>query len=251
MSVIDGMDYEFAVVGFDRADEDSNGEYAPRNIYGTAFSIGGDYYITAGHVLETAFAENEIVGISITDQGSTDNYVYYIDEHEINDEVDLAVFNTVASASRPRVYGWSTSRLPSGLDVMAHGFAHAFDPLRRTIGARLFRGHIVSQTRHRFRGDDFRIYEVSFACPRGLSGAPLLTRSNPPRIGGVVVGNSSIEMTVFSDREVINDGQQIVNHERFEALHLGIVVTASAIMDLEFRILQSSLRYHLDSHGCL
>jgi hypothetical protein len=66
----------------------------------------------------------------------------------------------------------------------------------------------------------------------------------------MVVGNRSIEMNIFSDREVISDDKvRIV--ERYEALQLGIAIQSSELMAVRSRILEGNLHRHLEKHSLI
>ena len=102
----------------------------------------------------------------------------------------------------------------------------------RSQGIRSFVGHVVSATTFGRLAPDPLSYELSFQCPRGLSGAPLLTRHDDSMlITGVVIGNQRTEMLVFSERESVSDMKEVIT-ERFEALQLGIALQCRAFLDL-------------------
>jgi len=63
----------------------------------------------------------------------------------------------------------------------------------------------------------------------------------------MIVGNSSTEMLVYSDREIIHDlGMQKESVvERYEALQLGMAVQSSALLNIDSRILNANLKNHL------
>jgi hypothetical protein len=82
------------------------------------------------------------------------------------------------------------------------------------LGSRSFKGYIVSTKRFlRFAAKPW-VYELSFACPRGLSGASVITLDGAPRVTGVVVGNHSIQMNDFTDREIISTDKERTIVER-------------------------------------
>ena len=96
-------------------------------------------------------------------------------------------------------------------------------------------------------------YELSFQCPRGLSGAPLLIRHGDSMlITGIVIGNQRTEMLVFSERESVSDVKEVIT-ERFEALHLGIALQCRAFLDLgPFGVLNGrTIRQHLAQQDLL
>jgi len=67
-----------------------------------------------------------------------------------------------------------------------------------------------------------------------------------------VIGNSSIEMLVFSDREMITGTTETVVTERYEALRLGVALTTEAILNVpRIGLLNGTLREFLLAQGLL
>ena len=98
-----------------------------------------------------------------------------------------------------------------------------------------------------------RVYELSFQCPRGLSGAPLLLKGNDPSIVGLIISNIVTEIQVSSVKEVITEEtenqQTTTTTERYESLHLGIAVQSNSLVNFDSRILGCSLHNHLANNG--
>lgn len=100
-------------------------------------------------------------------------------------------------------------------------------------------------------GPAFPAYELSFAAPRGLSGAPLLNTRGTVFLHGVVIGNSQSRVPVFRSEERVSDGSSATIVEQYEALTLGIAVEASTILTQTSKLLGKSVREHLADHGLI
>jgi hypothetical protein len=81
------------------------------------------------------------------------------------------------------------------------------------------------------------VYELSFQCPRGISGAPIWTTEGEGRAAGVIIGNDIMEMEVYSEKEILKEPHQETILIKTEALHLGIAITPTAILALRSRLL--------------
>jgi len=244
MRIIEGHDYTFPVIGYERRNINANRVATPKNVYGTAFSVGDNCFLTAGHSIENALSENDVLAVGFIDGES-----YFAAEaldHEVIAELDTGIIKTIAQVSRAKQHQWQHEPLASLIDVGASGYPYALDPDRNSLASRSFKGYVVSRTRTPFSANPWG-YELSFACPRGLSGAPLTTLGDFPLVAGLVVGNRSTEMNIFSDREVISDDKEIIV-ERYEALQLGIAIQSAELMTLRSRILEGELREHLQKH---
>ena len=223
------------------------GVATPRNVYGTAFSIGGDCFLTAGHSIRNALSENDVLAVGFID--GTSYLAAEAQDHDVLEDFDIGIIKTIAHVARAKQHQWHLEPLATLMDVAASGYPYALDTERNSIASRSFKGHIVSRTRTPFRADPWG-YELSFASPRGLSGAPLITLDGPSLIAGVVVGNRSTEMNIFTDREVISADKELVV-ERYEALQLGIAIQGGELMALESRILDGDLRAHLENRSLI
>jgi hypothetical protein len=95
--------------------------------------------------------------------------------------------------------------------VRATGYPHGLNAASQALGARSFQGEIVADVR-RWERLPARppVYELSFQCPRGLSGAPLLhpVRDKMPTVAGVILGNEIVDMTVYSEEGDFGRGRE-------------------------------------------
>ena len=83
-----------------------------------------------------------------------------------------------------------------------------------------------------------------------MSGAPLCLLDHEPTIEGIVIGNRSTEMVVFSSRERVADDKETIV-ERFEAMQVGVAIQARALLELESALLGKTLGAHLAEQGLL
>jgi Trypsin-like peptidase domain len=221
----------------------------PIAVEGTAFGIGAGCFMTAAHCIR------EGVSLGWMALGTTDGKqlrAWNISAWELVDDYDLAIFQ--ADVSVPvKYFPWHTSELPMATTVKAAGYPYAIEPGRDRMGIRSFVGHVVSATTFGRLAPDPPSYELSFQCPRGLSGAPLLIRHGDSMLTtGIVIGNQRTEMLVFSERESVSDAKEVVT-ERYEALQLGIALQSRALLDLgPFKVLNGrTIRQHLAEQDLL
>jgi len=217
--------------------EDSNAKGVNvKHVIGTCFSIGNGFFLTAAHVVPSAL-DCGWIGYPVDKVWQ----MFNLKGSEINEDVDIAVIQ--ADIPNHQVFKWQFQSFGMWESARTIGFPYALDLQHANLNIRGFSGHIVSELSFYGLKAEPRVYELSFQAPRGLSGAPLLIHGGT--VGGVVVGNKSTEMQIFSDREILADGKQEKIVERYEALQLGIALTSPAIIDLDFKILGGTLRNYL------
>lgn len=214
-----------------------------KTVTGTAFSIGGDRFLTAGHCIR----ESEKQGWTGLGAGDGDTWkIFETGSIAVDDDLDLAIIEAKLPAHKS--YGWQADIVEMNDSVHSVGFAHGYDPERKALGFRAFAGTVVGTTKfRRLLKKTPGIYELSFACPRGLSGAPLYLPGAQPTICGYVIGNESMEMEVYRDKEVVDDATYI----RFEALQLGIAIRTAEVLGVTSDLLGGTLEEHLKKHKLL
>lgn len=116
------------------------------------------------------------------------------------------------------------------------------------FNVRAFRGYIVAEGAFQDRIGNPGTYELSFHCPRGLSGAALLEYPGQ-QVVGVVIGNRKTSMTVFTETEVLKEGSTTRELVQQEAMHFGIAIKARSVLDLAFRMIGCTVREWLRRHG--
>jgi hypothetical protein len=219
----------------------------PTVVAGTAFGLGDNCFMTAAHCLREGQAQGWMA------LGTTNGkaiQVWNIPQWELVEEYDVAVFRAEVSVPL-RCFAWTSDELPMTTAVKSVGYAHAMDPGRDRMRVRSFTGNIVSATTLGRLPSDPPCYELSFACPRGLSGAPVLERRGELAVvAGMVIGNERMEMNVLTEREVVSEGEKTI-FERYEALNLGIALQSRCILGLgPFKVLNGRrIREHLAANS--
>lgn len=235
MPVLDAYQHVFPVVTGTRSADGR--ALMVEQVLGTAFCIGGGFWLTAAHVLRSANALGFV--------RDRDWLCAPIERQEFADAHDVAVFELRQVTATP--IGWHLAELPMSQNVLSVGFPYALNRDLNTVSVRAFRGPVVAPATTTRIPAKPRVYELQFQCPRGLSGAPLLYEDTSLRVAGMVVGNAATEMLVLSDREVLKDGSTSIV-EKYEMLQLGIAIQASEILSLRFDLLGKTVRDHLSSH---
>ena len=217
---------------------DTGGFSLSGNVLGTCFSVGGGFCLTAGHVVSELNARQPdtvaLIGMTLLEKW---NGAVVIESEVL--EADIGVIRYELSdlnfQGLPN-FAWNLENLDVLATVRAVGYPYGFHMVdeERLIVARAFKGEVVcTLPRYKppgFNGSAFSIHELSFQAPRGLSGAPLLTGSGPPKVKGVVIGNHSMEMGDSSEEE---------------RLSLGIAVCAGGIASLSSSLLGRKVGEHL------
>jgi hypothetical protein len=223
----------------------------PATVCGTAFSLGGDMYLTAGHVWENAHTY-PLQAMGVRHGPEQEMLLYRVFEAENIAAFDLAVLKTAAPTPNKALI-WSTLEPGLFADVRAFGYPYGYDGELGTLNIRAFRGEIVGGTSLRTLTGQPPVYELSFPCPRGLSGAPLASWDSKPRghVVGVVLTNTITEMTVFSETEILAEGGQITKLVKTEALHLGIAIRSGAVAGISSALLGCTIGERLQAHELL
>lgn len=230
-------------------------------VMGTAFALGGEYMLTAGHVV-TALASTPqrcgVVGL-VSPDGSGIKAAK-ITEHELlNSDLALLRVEFVVPGSQDwfHRFKWREEALNPFEPVRTVGYGYGLQTIDDTkkVIVRGFTGHVVAAL-DAFKppgwsGAAFPVYELSFTAPRGLSGAPLLNGSGKVAVLGVIIGNSESKMVVFRSEEHTNEVGATTSFEQYEALTLGIAVQAGEVLRQSSRLLSSTLGEHLKAHGLL
>jgi hypothetical protein len=238
MAILNAYQHVFPVVAGDRS---ADGRVLLIDqVLGTAFPIGGNFWITAAHVLKGANALGFLEG--------TDWRCAQIERREVADSYDVGLFEVTKVTGTP--VPWIERSLPMSEAVLAVGFPYALNRNLNTVSARAFRGSVVAPAITTKIPAKPLVYELQFQCPRGLSGAPLLHEDTALFVAGMVVGNAATEMMVLADREVLKDGSTSIV-ERYEMLQLGIAIQTSSILSLKFEALGKSVGEHLKSLNLL
>lgn len=192
-------------------------------VLGTSFKIEGGVFITAEHVLRAAL-EYEIAFVGyVNDQNVLEGEL--IKNHKLFPELDIATFE--ADIARAKELKLINTTCLLGESIEAIGFPYAMHLDMETFSTRIFKGHITSINKWKRLPANPEIYELSFQCPKGLSGAPLVV-SGSYKCYGLVIGNSIVEMPLFEEREVTNDVTTTI-YEKTQSMYLGLAIKSSFI----------------------
>jgi hypothetical protein len=218
------------------------------NIYGTAFPIGGEYFLTADHVLKNAL-KNPYCGLGfagLNRQLSSRSLI----AHESFPDYDVALLQGYAPDTP--LLSWDLTNQDPFADVQTMGYPLAWDVKQSEIYTRAFKGHIVTTRRWHDLKAAPNIYELSFQAPPGLSGAPLVSIAYPPQLVGMIIKDTTSQMGLPTSiiTEKSSDGTQTIT-EIQEAFHLGIALTSGVLASIHSELLGGSLATRLRRAGLL
>jgi hypothetical protein len=238
--------YAFPLVGGRTERRGNRNIFHPRSVLGTAFSIGGGAFLTAGHALANAVA-HEAVHIGWV-ENSTKWISRQIDAHEIFHGFDVGVFR--AQVHDAVDIPWHSEELPLLYPVRAIGHPNAAEVVAGRVGRMAHEGSIVTaQTadgRFPLLHAQPRIYLLSFRCPVGFSGAPLLTPDM--QVVGIIVGNLAADLPVFREEETLKENGEERMLIQQEVAFYGAAVLASALTPLVSNLLKGSISDWLNAH---
>lgn len=241
------------VYSIDPGPEDS---FRAIDIVGTCSSIGSCYLITAGHVVE-ALGDAARGAVRVVDPRTMTPHGLRIVDHEVLAH-DLGLLHVEIPDEDAKGWvkepPWLSSQLDLLAPVASMGFPYGMqhDAQGSTSLLRAFSGHVVSGRRYLPPGmkpPAFDAYELSFAVPRGLSGAPLLdyrTADGTTAVSGIVIGNGRESMLVHTQTEKDSATKETVVVERWESLQLGIAVQASCVLSTRSTLLGRTIGEHLE-----
>lgn len=207
---------------------------------GTATLIGADWFLTACHVIERAFAvEAErpyLLLLEATDSPRLTFARIAAFERHSRPAVDLALGRLAQWNATPPFSGWG---FPAALsDVICIG--HAPDVTTGRVlteegfgSPRFFKGYVMRQLE---AGEEPLItapsFELSFPIPAGMSGAPVF--QSPP--GGRLlcgIATHSVATRLESWEEVTQASQEkpLVREITARVIHVGVGIRLSALLD--------------------
>jgi hypothetical protein len=219
--VLNSLDLSYAVVSARRQRSPDGPFPAARDeIFGTAFAISEDLFLTAGHVVQAAAAVGHVALGHLTMPVENCRYDVATDS-EVFEEVDLALIR--CPDFNPVIHQVLFDPLAIFQEVRALGFALGLDPEFHNYVHRGFIGHVVSGSQLFGWRSQPLAYELSFVPPKGLSGAALV----PDGYGGTVASG----IIVGSRRVQIDD----------DSTQLGIAIAAQELLRLESRMAGGSL----------
>ena len=235
----DYNDFFFPLVGLNENPETKR--YDIKEIYGTAFYISNGFYLSAGHSIKNAI-QCEKYGIAHKALDGKYKISFGID-NEVFDNKDIGIIKTEHEFPSTKVLKWDFDFPDKLSDVIAIGYPYGLNPIQNMIKCRGFKGYITSVCKFWRFPDAPAVFELSFQCPRGLSGSPLLLR-NSNKIIGVVIGNEQTEMEIYREKETIIEKIE-QTYIRTEYFTYGIAISAKEIGEIRSTMLNSLISEYL------
>ena len=99
---------------------------ATKQVFGTAFYIGNNLFLTAGHCLSKV-DENQFLGVGYPQPPSTDLGIVPFKDAETFEEHDVGLVETVREVPHIEAQRWSSEIVTALHDVWTAGFPHALD----------------------------------------------------------------------------------------------------------------------------
>jgi hypothetical protein len=224
---IDVHDYFFPILGGTGSEFD----FKPTSILGTASCLYKDKYITAGHTIESAQTYDSAF-MAFIEKRTEQIFYVPIENAEIISDIDLATFE-LPDNIESRSFKICKNTLEMLSDIITCGFPHGLDLQNQILRNRAFKGYISNYGQFFQFPSRPNCYELSFTCPKGISGAPLLQFDKNLLqyiVYGYVIGNSNFEITVFSESETTLDGLTKTIHEKTESMKFGIAIQVDELI---------------------
>jgi V8-like Glu-specific endopeptidase len=238
-------DYVFPVFA---GELDENGHFEAKNIYGTAFYINHNTFITCAHTVLNA-KDHPITALGFQNPKGVMSFVEW-KYSEMYDNIDVGLIQ--ANIPREKPYKWLGNKLAMLNDVSITGYAFGLDDEHSEILIRSYKGHIsMVGYFHKLKGSPSH-YELSYMCPRGISGAPLIyIHENMPFICGMSIGSERTSMVVYSEKETNNEGNITSHYNIEEALHRGIAIQTEALLEIDSKLIGKNLKEYLEDEKLL
>lgn len=234
--------YYFPIIVVDYVNE----KPVTKNVQGTAFSIGNDFFLTAAHVIE-AFSEYDEVLLGYHNYSTGNYHSVPIEKYEIYSDLDIGiVYAKMERKCKPHTLRWSEQTLAGLQNVTVFGYPFAFDNSSNTISRRMFKGYIISETEFTRLPNNPRCYELSIHCARGISGAALLSRNlSEVSVRGVVIGTQNVEIEIYKDIEIEESTNEKTINSKMETVMYGIAIHSKEIVAIKFDLLGMTLGEYL------
>lgn len=248
MNIQQYYEYVYPLYLFKKLNPDE--KKAPLCIVGSSFYIGNNQYITCKHVVDNIdFSDFDLIIGYCNQNKNQDNSVrhYWVKNIEYHPKYDVAIFKTeitdknLDSLKPPKAFKVSKDNLNVFDDIHTFGYPLAYEENHTT--ARGFKGHIVRYSPHLNRQLG-QCIELSFTCPKGLSGAPLVC-THTQQVRGIIIGNTNKEMELRREIDTESTENSYKEIVVIETLPLGIALDIHEILDWEPETLGKSIKNHL------
>lgn len=248
MAKVNFMDYFFPVIGGGTREGGIN----MNELYGTCSYIKNNLFITAGHTVKNALEENVFGIAQLKIPGKFWNFIPVVD-HYIIEDLDLAIIKTNTLKFEPIAVKIDPGPLSLLDSIWTGGFPHGYDRSNIRIVNRALKGSIVSAGPLMAFPSMPQSYELSFNCPIGISGAPIL--STCPRgkecVFGYIVGNSQVDLIVneYTEKETSTGKEKI--YKQMNTTQFGIAISTSEVLIRESSLLHGPAEVYFSENGLL
>jgi hypothetical protein len=223
-----------------------------KQVYGTAFYIGNNLFLTAGHCL-SKIEEGQFLGVGYPQPPKTELGLVAFKDGETFDEHDVALVETVTDVPHIEIQNWSLDVVTALHDVWTAGYPHALDISDMGfVAQRAFKGHTVSHIpfKRLTMGGFMDAYELSFMAPKGISGAPVFS-SGSTTILALMLGMKETGMDVCREFEATDDGKTAEFVYYRQMMHYGVAVTAQAIAKIHSKKLGMTIGEYLKQENLI
>lgn len=237
--LIQTYDIVFPVFG---GELDKDGYFVPKSLYGTAFYIKNNFFVTCCHTIDNV-RQHPIVALGFQNENNIVSYKSVVDSEtfESNDSGIL-----VCEIERAQSYKWLNQKLVMLNEVISTGFPFGFDSVNRQLYTRSFKGEISMIGNYHTFASKPPCYELSYMCPKGLSGAPLICLTDGQLVVcGMTIGNEITDVIVSSFREELQTPNKISVYEKSEAFHRGIAMQTESFFGLNSKLLGGTFLEYL------
>jgi hypothetical protein len=221
-----------------------------KQVYGTAFYIGNNLFLTAGHCLSSV-EENQFLGVGYPQPPRTDLGLIPFKHAETFEDHDVGLVETVQEVPHVEAQKWSLDIATALHDVWTAGYPHALDISDMGyVAQRAFKGHTVSHIpfKRLKEGGFVDAYELSFMAPKGISGAPLIS-SESASILGLMIGMKETGMDVCREFEATDDGKTAEYVWYRQMMQYGVAITSRAIAKIHSEKLGMTIGTYLRQEG--
>jgi S1-C subfamily serine protease len=222
------------------------------NLYGTCSYIGNNFFITASHCINNISKEETGLILFKKSPESQDWQAIEIKENETFEKLDIAIINIESTPENIKAHKWANEEPIIFTEVYACGYPHGFDAMNNSITSRGLKGVVcgLSGADIFSKGNPFNVIETSFACPKGISGAPLI-EWNINTVHGIIVGNTKASITTHEIREVDIKKNESSYFTVEETTSLGMTVSNQSIFKIKSELLKMTFKEYLQKENLL
>jgi len=199
-------------------------------------------FVTARHVVDIEVGDG---AVGVGDLVDNTKHAWGGFDYHPTADLAIAAFRRAMAPTFAVPLRLHDRRLELGDEVESYGFPFSGEKRRVDghdkvrIEELFFRGHVHTE----WSADDLeglvrrpfsRSYAVSFSCPAGLSGSPLLIDDGSGRaaVGGVVYGNRTIDFPVRSSEEISESGVITRVHEVVDRHRFGLAADLADLLSM-------------------